>query len=94
LLKQERAELRAALEAATERNSRKRKRFQAGGTLAVEEGQRLTALKEFDARSDGKKPKKRVRAERGEPSQRRCGTCGETRHNARTCKNNVEIVSE
>jgi hypothetical protein len=94
LLKQERAKLRAALEAATERKSRKRKQVQAGGTLTVEEGRRLIALQEFGARSDGKKPKKRVRAEGGEPSQRRCGTCGESGHNARTCKNKVEEVSE
>lgn len=94
LLKRERAELRAALATATERKSRKRKRIQAGGTLPADEGQRLAALKEFGARSNGKKQKKRLRAEGGEPSQRRCGTCGETGHNARTCKNDVEVVSE
>jgi hypothetical protein len=54
----------------------------------------LTALKEFRARSDGKKRKKRVRAEGGELSQRRCRTCGEGGHNARTCKNSVELVSK
>jgi hypothetical protein len=54
----------------------------------------LTALKEFRARSDGKKRKKRVRAKGGKPSQRRCGTCGEGGHNARTCKNSVELVSK
>jgi hypothetical protein len=68
LLKWERAELRAALAAATERNSRKRKRIQAGGSLVIEEGQQLTALKEFGARSDRRKEKKQVRAEGGEPS--------------------------
>ncbi len=94
LLKQERAELRAALAAATERKSRKRKRIQAGGSLAIEEGQRLTALKEFGARGDGKKQKKRVRAEGGELFQRRCRRCGEGGHNARTCKNKVEEVSK
>jgi hypothetical protein len=76
LLKRERAELRAALAAATERKSRKRKRIQAGGSLIIEEGQRLTALKEFGARSNGKKGKKQVRAEGSQPSQRRCGRCG------------------
>jgi hypothetical protein len=54
----------------------------------------LTALKEFRARSDGKKRKKRVRAKGGKPSQRRCRTCGEGGHNARTCKNSVELVSK
>jgi hypothetical protein len=88
----ENAELQAALAAATERRSRKRKRIQEGGSLPVEEGQRLAALAEFGARRDGKKQKKRVRAEGGEPSQRRCGRCGEGGHNARTCKNEVEEV--
>jgi len=85
-------ELEAATKAATRRKSHKRKRIQKEGTLTVEEGQRLTALKEFGARSDGKKGKKRVRAEGGEPSQRRCRTCGEGGHNAGTCKNDVELV--
>jgi hypothetical protein len=94
LAQQEIAELRAANEAATRRRSHKRKRIQVEGTITVEEGKRLTALKEFRARGDGKKSKKRVRAEVGEPSQRRCGRCNQTGHNARTCKNDVEVVSE
>jgi hypothetical protein len=94
LAQQENAELQAALAAATERKSRKRKRIQAIGSLAVEEGQRLTTLKEFGARSDGKRGKKQVRAKGGEPSQRRCRRCGEGGHNARTCKNEVEEVSK
>ena len=94
LAQQEIAELRAANEAASRRKSHKRKRIQNEGTLVVEEGQRLAALREFGARSDGKKQKKRVRAEGGEPSQRRCRRCGEGGHNARTCKNSVELVSK
>ena len=62
------AELRAANKAATRRRSHKRKRLWAEGTLIVKDGARLTALKEFGARSDRKKPKKRVRAKGGEPS--------------------------
>jgi UDP-N-acetylenolpyruvoylglucosamine reductase len=87
-------ELKAATKAATRRKLHKRRRIQKEGTLIVEEGQRLTALKEFRARSNGKKRKKRVRAEGGEPSQQHCRTCREGGHNARTCKNSVELVSE
>ena len=94
LAQQEIAELRAANEAATRRKSHKRKRVKAEGTLIVEDGQRLTTLKEFGARSDGKKAKKQVRADVGEPTQRRCGRCNQTGHNARTCKQDVEVVSE
>jgi hypothetical protein len=88
------AELEAANEAATRRKSHKRKRIQQEGTLTVDEGLRLTTLKEFGARSDGKKVKKRARVEVGEPSQRRCGRCGETGHNLRTCKQIEAIDSE
>ena len=94
LMTKRNAELQAANEAATRRKSHKRKRVQKEGTLTVEDGLRLTTLKEFGARSDGKKASKRVRAEAGEPSQRRCGRCGDVGHNARTCKQEVEVVSE
>ena len=94
LAQKEIAELQAANKAATRRKSHKRKRVQAEGTLIVEDGARLAALKEFEARSDGKKLKTRVRAEGGEPTQRRCGRCNQTGHNARTCKQGVEVDSE
>jgi hypothetical protein len=94
LMQKRNLELQAANEAATRRRSYKRKRVQKEGTLTAKEGLRLTALKEFAARSDGKKAAKRVRAEEGEPTQRRCGRCGETGHNMRTCKQEAEIVSE
>jgi hypothetical protein len=94
LAQKEIAELRAANEAATRRKSHKRKQVQAEGTLIVEDGARLTALKEFRARSDGKKAKKQMRAEGGEPTQRRCRQCNQTGHNARTCKQAVEVDSE
>jgi hypothetical protein len=94
LAQQEIAELRAANEAAMRRKLHKRKRVKAEGTLTIGDGARLTTLNEFGARSDGKKAKKRVRTEGGEPSQRRCGRCNKTGHNARTCKQTEEVVAE
>jgi hypothetical protein len=94
LMRDQVAELQAANKAATQRKSHKRKRVQSEGTLIVKEGQSLTALREFGARGDGKKAKKRVRAEGGEPSQRRCGRCNMAGHNARTCKQAAEVASE
>jgi hypothetical protein len=87
-------ELKAAAKAATQHKSHKRRQIQKEGTLTVEEGQQLTALKEFRARSDRKKRKKRVRAEGGKPSQQRCRTCREGGHNTRTYKNSIELVSK
>ncbi|KAJ8113168.1 hypothetical protein OPT61_g4640 [Boeremia exigua] len=62
LAQQEIKELQAANEAATQQKSHKRKRVQKEGTLIVEDGQRLAALKEFGARGNGKRAKKQVRA--------------------------------
>jgi hypothetical protein len=65
LAQKENAELRAADEAATRRRSHKRKRIQQEGTLKLSEGVRLTTLKKFNARSDGKKAKKTLRYQIG-----------------------------
>jgi len=92
LLRTQVAELQAANEAATRRKSRKRKRIQKEGTLTIEEGARLTALKAFGVRGDRKKGKKRARTDGGEQTQRRCGQCHKTGHNARTCKYKVETT--
>jgi hypothetical protein len=94
LAQKEIAELRAVNKAATRQKSHKRKRIQAEGTLIVKNRARLTALKEFRARSNRKKAKKQVRAKGGELTQRRCRQCNQTRHNARTCKQAAEVDSE
>jgi CRISPR/Cas system CMR-associated protein Cmr3 (group 5 of RAMP superfamily) len=62
------AELKAINKADAKRKSRKRKKIYSEEMLTVEEGVRLTTLKEFNARSNGKKGKKRARVEEGEPS--------------------------
>jgi hypothetical protein len=68
LAQKEIAELRAANKAATRRRSYKRKRIQVEGTLLAKDRARLTALKEFRARSNRKKLKTRVRAKVGKLS--------------------------
>jgi len=94
LLRARVTELQVANEAATRRKSHKRKRVQKEGTLTVEEGARLTALKEFSARGDGNKGRKKARVDGSDPPQRRCGRCSETGHNTRTCKKEVDLVTE
>jgi hypothetical protein len=94
LMTKRNAELQAANKASTKRRSHKRKWVQQQGTLTINEGVRLTTLKEFGVRSDGKKAKKRVRVKADEPSQQCCGRCGEAGHNACTCKQEVAVDSE
>jgi hypothetical protein len=62
------AKLKAANKAATRRKLYKRKRVQKEGILTVEDGLRLSTLKEFRARSDRKKVKKRLCIKVGESS--------------------------
>ena len=86
LVRKQVAELQTANEAAVRRKAHKKRRIRREGTLTVGEGVRLTTLADFEARSDGKKAKKRARAEEGDRRVRHCKTCGETGHNSRTCK--------
>jgi hypothetical protein len=94
LAQKEIAELQAANKAATQQKSHKRKQVQAEGTLIVKDRARLTALKEFRARSNRKKAKKQIRAKGGKPTQRHYRQYNQTRHNARTCKQAVEVDSK
>ena len=94
LVRNQVAELQAANEAATRRKSHKRKRIQREGTLTVSEGVRLTTLKEFNARSDGKRASKKARVGTGTQSLKRCSMCSKVGHNARTCKNNAQGTTD
>ena len=83
-MRQEMAGLRKAVEVATEVKSRKRKYFRTAETLTVGEVADLIAKREDGGQKEGGEGVKRV------CTQRRCGRCRETGHNARTCA--VEIV--
>ena len=69
-------------------------RVQQGGALSLEESKAFIASK-----ADGKRLAS-VEGENGGPSKqaktisRRCGVCGETGHNARTCSKDAESSSE
>jgi hypothetical protein len=76
-------ELEEQLAVITKRKSRKRKRIQQGGT--IEYG--MAAGRSKKARGGGDQ-------ERAQPALRRCGNCGGTGHNARTCKKDTEISPE
>jgi hypothetical protein len=84
LMRQEIAGLRKAVEIVIEVKRQKRKYIQTAKTLTVGEIANLMAKKEVSGQKEGGESSKRVR------TQRRCGRCGETGHNARTCA--VEIV--
>jgi hypothetical protein len=88
LMQEEIGRLRDVIEESTKRKSRKRRYVRAEETLTVGEVSDLIAEKAGSSRNDGGEPSKRVR------SSRRCGTCGETGHNSRTCKVEIDDVGD
>jgi hypothetical protein len=76
--------LRDTVKALTKRKSCKRRYIQAEETLTVGKVTNLIAKKGGSRCKDSKTPVKRVRAER------HCSCCGETRHNSRTYKVEIE----
>jgi hypothetical protein len=78
--------LKAANKADTQRKLYKRKRVQKKSSLPVKDRVQLTTLKEFNARSNRKKAKKKACVKVGEPSQRRCRRCNKASYNLRICK--------
>jgi hypothetical protein len=84
LVQEEIGRLQDAVDTLTKRKTRKRRYVRTKVTLTAGEVSDLIAAKEGSSRKDGKKPAKRVRAER------RCGRCSEIGHNSRTCKVEIE----
>ncbi len=77
--------LRAANKALSKRRRAKKARVRQGGALTVEDAQDIITQKDVD-----EQVRRDVRAMggsrgEGQPSGRRCGTCGKAGHNARTC---------
>src|SRR5438552_17069008 len=79
-------ELEAQLELMTKRKTRKRKQIQKGGTLEYSEGAAQVAAKASAALQPSKKARGREGQDKAQPAVRRCGNCGGTGHNARTCQ--------
>jgi len=85
LLKEENETLRKANEALSKRRRAKRIRLQDSGSLNPQEAHVLIASKEGKASKRQKMLEEGGEAEAGPTTQRRCGNCGKTGHNVRTC---------
>lgn len=88
------AELEEQLAVITKRRERKRKRIQQGGTIEYGVASAQVAAEASTAPPRLKKARSSGDCERAQPALRRCSTCGETGHNARTCRKDVHVSSE
>jgi hypothetical protein len=87
-------ELEEQLAEMTKRKSRKRKRIQQGGTIEYGTAAAQVAAEASAAPQRSKKARGGGDQELAQPALRRCGNCGGTGHNARTCKKDIETSSE
>ena len=94
LLKAENQILRQGIDELSKRRRAKKTRLQQGGSLSQQEAQDLQderdlvqQLKQEMQASSGRKAREETRA-------RRCGNCGEPRHNVRTCQIVIEMSRE
>jgi hypothetical protein len=85
--------LRAANEALSKRRRAKKNRIRQGGALTLEDTHDILAQEEVDKQIRRDKRSGGVYRNEGKSSARRCGTCGEAGHNARTCQEAVDIPS-
>jgi hypothetical protein len=90
LLSAEVRTLRAANEALSKRRRAKKTRIRQGGALTVEDAQDVLSQKEAEEQARRDKRSEGGFQKEGQPSRRRCGTCGETGYNARTCQEAID----
>jgi hypothetical protein len=87
-------ELEEQLAVVTRRKARKRKRLQHRGTLEYGKAADQVAASTALVANPSKKTRSGSAPERAPSTRRRCGTCGETGHNARTCQKDTAVSSE
>lgn len=93
ILREEVATLRKANEALSKRRRAKKTRLRQGGSLNVQESQDIVAQQEVNSQITQEEHLGRGRKPRDKTRVRRCGICGKTGHNARTCQIVVEPSS-
>jgi hypothetical protein len=86
LLKREVAALRTANETLSKRRKTKKRRLQDRGSLTIDEGKALKALKDPVKPEQAEIGESSSRTKRRKTGERRCGNCGGTGYNVRTCE--------
>jgi hypothetical protein len=94
LIKARVRELEEQLAEVTKRKGRKRKRIQYSGTMEYGAAALTVAESTSGSRTIAKRARSSSSQEQAQPGQRRCGNCGKTGHNARTCQKDAAEDSE
>lgn len=94
LLEGENASLRKANEALSKRRRAKKTRLRQGGSLSFKDAQDLIDQKDVVQQLEKETRENSGRRKRVETKERRCGRCGNTGHNARTCQEDIDTSSE
>ena len=94
LFKAENRTLREANTNLAKRRRAKKTRVRQGGTLSIGEGQDLLDQKDVNTQLGDETRASSSRVRRAQPRERRCGICGNTGHNARTCEMDIETSGE
>jgi hypothetical protein len=91
LLTSENHNLRKANEALSKRRRARKTRVRQGGVLTAEDARDFLAQKEVEEQAVREMRENRSRNKERPVTTRRCGACGKTGHNTRTCQVNVEM---
>ncbi|CCF47815.1 transposase, partial [Colletotrichum higginsianum] len=86
IVEAENRKLRTGIEVLSKRRRAKKTRLRLGGSLNTAEAEALQVEKGGVDAGGENNPQKEGRTEGAEPRARRCGNCGKSGHNARTCE--------
>ncbi|KAJ0126973.1 Uncharacterized protein HZ326_29922 [Fusarium oxysporum f. sp. albedinis] len=87
-------DLEQANEILRRRRRAKRSRLQKGGVMTVEEGRQVIGQTDVDAQAVAGPSRRGGEGGPARLKERRCGACGKTGHNARTCQIVVAVSLE
>ncbi|KAM6508252.1 hypothetical protein FALCPG4_18988 [Fusarium falciforme] len=94
LMRSEIQDLRRANETLSRRRRAKRTRLQKRGTMTLEDGREAVSQKEVNAQAVAESSRSGGQGGSARVKERRCGTCGKTGHNTRTCQIVVVMSGE
>jgi hypothetical protein len=85
--------LRKANKALSKRCRARKNRIRQGGALTIEDAHDILAQEEVNKQIRRDKRSRGVRQNEGQSGAWRCGNCGKTGHNVRTCQEDIDISS-